>query len=58
MGRLAGALEDMRARGLTVGQIGENPVTWKDRPDLEQLLDAWEEGEHPAQQPRTQQPPA
>jgi hypothetical protein len=52
LSRLAGALEDMRVRGLGVNELGEDPVAWKDRPDLESLLDMWETGEHPAQQPR------
>jgi hypothetical protein len=52
LARLAGALGDMRVRGLGVKELGEDPVAWKDRPDLESLLDAWERGEHPAQQPR------
>ena len=50
--RLAGALEDMRVRGIGVSQLGEDPIAWKDRPDLERLLDVWEAGEHPVQQPR------
>jgi hypothetical protein len=49
--RLAGVLEDMRARGLGAAELGEDPIAWKDRPDFEQLLDAWELGEHPAQRP-------
>jgi hypothetical protein len=50
--RLAGALEDMSARGLGPFDLGEDPVAWKDREDLEGLLDSWEAGEHPAQRPR------
>jgi hypothetical protein len=50
--RLAGALEDMSARGLGPSDLGEDPVAWKDREDLERLLDTWEAGEHPAQRPR------
>ncbi len=47
--RLAGVLEDMRVRGLSAVDLGEDPVTWKDRADLDQLLDVWEAGEHPVQ---------
>ena len=39
-------------RDWDVSDVGEDPVAWKDREDLERLLDTWEAGEHPAQRPR------
>lgn len=48
--RLACALDDMAERFPDEPLLAEAPG-WKDRPDFEQLLDAWEAGRHPAQLP-------
>jgi hypothetical protein len=47
--RLAGVLEDMSARKLGPAELGEDPIAWSRRDDLEHLLEVWEAGEHPAQ---------
>jgi hypothetical protein len=47
--RLAAVLADMTEREIGPEELGEDAIAWKDRPDFEQLLDAWEAGQHPLQ---------